>query len=114
MWPLKYSHKVSNSLDVNNIWGKKRNNCIENIPELVWLILHVRQTLLQFTKNLLQETFEEISTRSTVGTLSNNPQVKLNRIQSTHAYYKPLKQTVQCLQKKKEEETRALWLTMMF
>ena len=114
MWPLKYSHEVSNSLDVNNIWGEKRNNCIENIPELVWLILHVRQTLLQFTKKLLQETFEEISTRSTVGTLSNNPKVKLNRIQSTHAYYKPLKQTVQCLQKKKEEEARALWLTMMF
>ena len=114
MWPLKYSHKVSNSLDMNNIWGEKRNNCIENIPELVWLILHVRQTLLQVTKKLLQETFEEISTRSTVGTLSNKSKVELNRIQSTHAYYKPLKQTVQCLQKKKKEQTRALWLTMMF
>ena len=68
-----------------------------------------RQTnTITIHKEVATRNIEEISTRSTVGTLSNNPKVKLNRIQSTHAYYKPLKQTVQCLQKKKEEEARAL------
>ena len=70
-----------------DIWGKNEKIVLKTYQSLYdWLILHVKQTLLQFTKKLLQETFEEISTRSTVGTISNKPHVKLNRIQSTHAY----------------------------